>query len=512
MIPHAALLATVIPGVAGIVIYALRNRVRRGLGISATIAASLSILMIVSMGREVMGSWKSWRLSWDLGSAAGLTFDYPWVRPISLDFGFLVDMVSLPIGFIVAVISMLSCLYSIKYMKEDPNQGSYYANLLLFMTGMIGVIFAANLIQFYLFWELMLIPSYLLIANWGVSRDRLSIGFKYFIFTHVGALSMLLGILSIFAYTETFNLIELPLEASKIPPSMTLVIFVLLLIGFLVKMAAFPVHTWLPDAHSEAPTPISAMLSGVMIKCGAYGIARILLSIFPSTVLKTSDYLTILGIITMAYGGLMALAQTDIKRLLAYSSISQMGYILFGLGALFPLNPEEGIAKLPLGVMGGLLHIINHAICKSLLFMSAGIIIHLTGTRDIKDLGGLIGKMPVTGIACLVGAFSLAGTPPLNGFWSEWMIFGGGLASGKGLITIFGVLSTVITAGYYLWFAWRVFFGATPENLNDVEEAPFTLLLPVIILATLSVLLGVLPGLVLDYIAPAAEYLSSFLS
>ncbi|NIR16726.1 hypothetical protein GWN63_06270, partial [Candidatus Bathyarchaeota archaeon] len=199
MIPHAALLATVIPGVAGIVIYALRNRVRRGLGISATIAASLSILMIVSMGREVMGSWKSWRLSWDLGSAAGLTFDYPWVRPISLDFGFLVDFVSLPIGLIIAVVSMLSCLYSIKYMEKDPNQGSYYANLLLFMTGMIGVIFAANLIQFYLFWELMLIPSYLLIANWGVSRDRLSIGFKYFIFTHVGALSMLLGILSIFA-------------------------------------------------------------------------------------------------------------------------------------------------------------------------------------------------------------------------------------------------------------------------------------------------------------------------
>jgi len=515
MIPHAALLATVIPGIVGIIIYAIRSRLRARkkvgetewaefeeegsgywAGIIATIAASVSILMIVSMGRDLMESWAMNRTE--------LTFSYPWIRPIDLDFGFLVDVVSLPIGLIVAVISMLSCLYSIKYMEKEHDQGSYYANLLLFMTGMIGVIFAANLIQFYLFWELMLIPSYLLIANWGVSKDRLNIGFKYFIFTHVGALSMLLGILSIYAYTGTFNLLELPSKATAIPSHMVIVIFVLLLVGFLVKMAAFPVHTWLPDAHSEAPTPISAMLSGVMIKCGAYGMARILLMTFGPTVIQTSDYLTILGVITMTYGGLMALAQTDIKRLLAYSSISQMGYILFGLGSVSITSS--------LGIMGGLLHIINHAVCKSLLFMCAGVIIHQTGIRDIRKLGGLVGKMPATGIACMIGAFSLLGTPPLNGFWSEWMIFGGGLASGKGLITLFGVLSTVITAGYYLWFAWRVFLGPTPKNLSDVKEAPFTLLIPIIILTTLSILLGVLPGLVLEYIKPAADYLSSFLS
>lgn len=496
MIPHAALLATLIPGVTGIIIYAIRNRVKRGIGILATIAASVSILMIVSMGGDLMESWRT--------NETGLVFEYPWIQPIDLNFGFLVDVVSLPIGLIIAVVSMLSCVYSIKYMEKQHDQGSYYANLLLFMTGMIGVVFAANLIQFYLFWELMLIPSYLLIANWGVSKDRLSIGFKYFIFTHVGALSILLGILSIFAYTETFDLLELPSKAGFIPAGTTTVIFVLLLIGFLVKMAAFPVHTWLPDAHSEAPTPISAMLSGVMIKCGAYGIARILLMTFGPTVINTSDYLTILGVVTITYGGLMALAQTDIKRLLAYSSISQIGYILFGLGAVSITSS--------LGVMGGLLHIINHAVCKSLLFLCAGVIIHQTGTRDIRKLGGLVGKMPATGIACLVAAFSLAGTPPLNGFWSEWMIFGGGLASGKGLITIFGVLSTVITAGYYLWFAWRVFFGETPENLKDVKKAPFTLLIPIIVLATLSILLGVLPGLVLEYITPAADYLSSFLT
>lgn len=497
MIPHAALFATVIPSITGIMIYGLRNRLKRGIGILATLSASLSILMIVSMGRDLMESWSS--------DGTGLVFSYPWIRPLNVDFSFLVDVVSLPIGLIIAVVSMLSCLYSMKYMEKEHDQGSFYANLLLFMSGMIGVIFSGNLIQFYFFWELMLIPSYLLIVNWGTSKDRLRIGFKYFIFTHVGALSMLLGILCIFVYTETFNLLELPvLAAGAIPSHMTIVIFVLLLIGFLVKMAAFPFHTWLPDAHSEAPTPISAMLSGLMLKCGAYGMARILLSTFGPTVVQTSNYLTILGLVTMVYGGLMALAQTDIKRLLAYSSISQMGYILFGLGVVSTASS--------LGVMGGLLHIINHAICKSLLFLSAGVIIHQTGIRDIRQLGGLFEKMPTTGIACLIGAFSLVGTPPLSGFWSEWMIFGGGLASGKGLITIVGVLSTAITAGYYLWFMWRVFFGKTPENLKEVKEAPYTMLVPLIILATLTVLLGVLPSLMLEYVKPAAEYLSSFLT
>jgi len=312
-----------------------------------------------------------------------------------------VDTVSFPIALIVAVVSALSCFYSIKYMENKRGQTGYYASLLLFMAGMIGVILSANLIQFYLFWELMLIPSYFLIASWGVSKKRLTIGFKYFIFTHIGALFMLMGILSIYAFTGTF---DLPQASAEIPPTSILTVFALLLIGFSVKMAIFPVHTWLPDAHAEAPTPISAMLSGVMIKCGAYAFARILLSGFDQTMTETSNVLAILGVVTMIYGGLMALAQTDIKRLLAYSSISQMGYIFFGLGVYSTM-----------GATGALFHVVNHAVCKSLLFMCAGAIIHQTGTRNIRRLGGLADKMPITCAASLIGALSLAGTPPLNG-------------------------------------------------------------------------------------------------
>jgi NADH-quinone oxidoreductase subunit M len=493
MIPHAALLATIVPGVLGLAIYIFQPYVKKVVRWIAVAAAASSVFLILSMAIPVLDSYNNGQ-----GSIISV---YPWIAPIDINFGFLVDLVSLPIGLIIAVVSTLSCLYSVKYMEKEAGQPSYYANLLIFMTGMIGVIFSINLIQFYLFWELMLIPSYLLIAQWGTSRRRLSIGFKYFIFTHMGALLMLMGILSTFSYTMTFDLTELPTQAGSIPPNVTPIIFTLLLLGFFVKMAAFPLHTWLPDAHSEAPTPISAMLSGVMIKCGAYGIGRILLTIFGQRVVQASDYLLTLALITMVYGGLMALAQTDIKRLLAYSSISQMGYIIFGFATVSTL-----------GIMGSLLHIVNHAICKALLFMCVGSIIHQTGTRNIRKMSGLITKMPITGLAFLIGIFSLAGAPPLNAFWSEWMIFGGALQSQKVVFAFIGVASTMITAGYLLWFAWKVFFGSVPKRLENVKESPRSLLASIVILASASVILGIWPGIFLEFITPAAELLSSLLS
>jgi len=491
LIPHVPLLAVTLPAILGVLVYVFQKYLKEKVGWISTIAAGSSLLLIFSMAKPVLDNYSN--------GQGSIVYVYPWVAPINIKFGFLIDMVSLPIGLIIAVISTLSCFYSIKYMSKEENQSFYYMNLLLFMTGMIGVVFSINLIEFYLFWELMLIPSYLLIAQWGTSRRRLSIGFKYFIFTHAGALLMLLGILSIFSYTMTFNLIELPSKADLIPPSVAPIIFTLLLLGFFVKMAVFPLHTWLPDAHSEAPTPISAMLSGIMIKCGAYGIGRILLTVFSSRMIQSSNYLLTLAIITMIYGGLMALAQTDIKRLLAYSSISQMGYIVFGFASVSEL-----------GVMGSLLHIVNHAICKALLFMCAGSIIHQTNTRDINKMSGLITKMPITSLSALIGIFSLSGAPPLNAFWSEWMIFAGGLASDKVGFAFVGVASTMVTAGYLLWFAWRVFFGAVPKRLEHVTESPRLLLIPIMILASASIALGIWPGILLEYMGPAAEMLLGF--
>jgi len=467
-------LAIILPVIWAVFIYILGKYTAKYAGWIATAAALLSVCMILSMVPDII-------------EHKPIHDTYAWIQTPSISLGFIVDTVSFPVALIVAIVGALSCFYSIKYMENQRGQTGYYANLLLFVSGMIGVVLSANLIQFYLFWELMLIPSYFLIASWGVSKKRLTIGFKYFIFTHVGALFMLMGILSIYVFTGTFDFAELAQASLYIPSTSILTVFILLLIGFCVKMAIFPVHTWLPDAHAEAPTPISVMLSGLMIKCGAYAFARILLSGFGQTVLQVSDTLAILGVTTMIYGGLMALAQTDIKRLLAYSSISQMGYIFFGLGVYKTM-----------GANGALFHVVNHAICKSLLFMCAGAIIYQTGIRDIKKLGGLANKMPVTCAAALIGALSLAGIPPLNGFWSEWMIFSGGMLSGKTLITTVAIVSTAITAGYYLWFLWRVFFGTTPEELEITMREPSWLIrIPIIILAVIAVVIGIWPDLVL---------------
>ncbi len=475
------------PGIFGVTLFLTGRYVRKIAGFIATAVSASSFFLILSMANTVASSLNSGQ-----GSLASV---YPWISPVNISFGLLIDTVSFPIGLIIAFVSTLSCLYSVRYMDREANQAGYYANLLIFMTGMIGVVFSSNLIQFYLFWELMLIPSSLLIARWGKSRRRLRIALKYFIFTHIGALLMLLGILSIFSYTMTFDLVELPSKLTTIPPNMTMMIFILLLLGFLVKMAAFPLHTWLPDTYSAAPIPVTAMLSGAMAKCGAYGIARILLPIFTQRMIQFSDWIMIIGIITMLYGGLITFAQTDFNRMLAYSSMSQMGYIIFGFGTATTL-----------GIMGSLLHIANHAVSKSLLFLCAGTITQQTGTRDIRRLSGLMSRMPATGFAFLIGALSLAGIPPLNGFWSEWMIFGGGLSSGKTILTFLGVAAAMITPSYFIWFSRKILLGTSSRA--DITEAPKSHLLPILTLTSISIVLGIWPTLLLEFIAPAARLLS----
>ena len=488
MILNAPLFATVLPGIFGIIIYSARRYTGKITGLIATIVAAASFFLILSMTNPVV----------DVYNNGGYPFIlvYPWLGAMDINFSFLIDMISFPIGLTIALISTLSCLYSVKYMEKEAHQASYYANLLIFMTGMIGVIFSSNLIQFYIFWELTLIPSYLLIVQMSRSAKRLSVGFRYFIFTHMGALSMLLGMLYVYSYAHTFDLVALPSKSSSIPATMTTVIFVLLLLGFLVKIAAFPLHTWLPDAYSEAPMPVAAMLSGAMANCGAYGFVRIIFPILSQSMAQASDYLLIISIATILYGGLIAFSQADIVRMLAYSSISQMGYIIFGFGTVSPL-----------GIMGSLLHIVSHAFAKSLLFLCAGSMIRQTGTRNMRRMSGLMSRMPVTGFAFLIGALSLAGIPPLNAFWSEWMIFAGGLASGKTALTFVGVAASMITPIYFLWFSLKVLFGIPRKGLQAVE-APMPLLFPIVILTSICIILGIWPGLMLQFITPAARLFS----
>ena len=411
-------------------------------------------------------------------------------------FGFRADGLSIPIVFTVSLLCTVIAVYSMPYMthrlgKESREYGLYFALYLLYSTGMIGAVLATNLIEFYLFFELMLVPSYFLIARWGYGdRDRIS--FMYFMWTHVGALALLAGILTLWAVTGTFDLSAL--SSAVIPTPYRFWITIMILAGLLVKMAAFGVHVWLPHAHAEAPTPISALLSPAMIGIGGYAMVRILMTISPELIGAVSFQLSIWALITMVYGALMALVQDDIKRLLAYSSISQMGYILLGIASV-QID----------GVSGSMLHYLSHGMGKGILFMVAGIIItQCHGTRSISKLGGLARKMPVTASAALIGFLTILGVPPTSGFISEFLIFFGLINSAMNPITLLkvvvaigAVVSTALTAGYTLWTMKRVFFGPIPAEMAEVHEAPLTMTVPLIILAATAILVGIFPDSVI---------------
>jgi formate hydrogenlyase subunit 3/multisubunit Na+/H+ antiporter MnhD subunit len=267
-----------------------------------------------------------------------------------------------------------------------------------------------------------------------------------------------------------------------------------------VKLAAFGVHIWLPYAHAEAPTPISALLSPAMIGIGAYGLLRLWMDLLVGDYSQYSIYINLWGLVTMIYGGAMAIMQDDIKKVLAYSSVSQMGYIIFGLGS-------ESI----LGITGGTFMYVSHGLGKAILFMMAGAIILQTGTRSMSKLGGLAGKMPYTAVIAMIGALTIMGVPPTSGFMAEWILFNGILQTGtmhddpmRVAIFAFGILATVLSSAYILWMYKRIFFGKTPEQFANVRDPNRYVIVSMAVLAGLTLILGVYPQPLLN---PLTEYI-----
>ncbi len=413
-------------------------------------------------------------------------------------FGLYADSLSVPIVLTIAVLSAIIVIYSQPYMdhsiheqyrRENNNaHATYYALYLAYVTSMMGVALSTNLFEFYLFFELMIIPSWALINAYG-SGERERIGFMYLLWSVLGAVLFVTGALSAYANTGSFEIADLiMIQGSPWAGFMV----VTMLLGLTVKMAMFGFHIWLPFAHAEAPTPISALLSPAMIGLAAYAIVRMLIPI--AGVMDTNMVLTLLwGLTTMIYGGMMVLAQNDIKRLLAYSSMSQMGYLFIGLASCTTI-----------GISGSMMHYVSHGLGKAVLFLSAGAIMHQTGLRDIRQLGGLAAKMPVTATAFIIGAMNIAGIPPTIGFASKLMVFMGAFGPGvqgssaELLIAIVAILSTALTVGYTMWTMRRIFYGPLPEHLEDVKEAPQLMIIPMILLCLLSIILGICPGLILD--------------
>jgi proton-translocating NADH-quinone oxidoreductase chain M len=386
-----------------------------------------------------------------------------------------------------------------KYVNTQV--GLYFALYLAFSMGMLGTVLATNLIEFYVFFELMLVPSFFLIAFYGYGARR-RIALMFFFWTHVGAVVLLLGLLAMGFFAGGFDYDTVKANVENIPANWMSIIIFSLVIGLGVKLAAFLLHIWLPYAHAEAPTPISALLSPAMIGIGAYGLLRLWLELLTGNYTQYSLYINIWGLATMIYGGAMALMQDDVKKVLAYSSVSQMGYILFGLGS-------ESI----LGITGGVLVYVTHGLGKAILFMMAGSIILQTGTRSMSKLGGLAGNMPYTAVISMIGALTIIGIPPTSGFMSEWILFGGVLQTAvsqndsfRVVLFGFGILTTVLSSAYILWMYKRIFFGKIPERLVNVKDSSVYITATMAVLAALSLILGVYPDPILN---PITNYVES---
>lgn len=420
-------------------------------------------------------------------------------------FGVMVDSLSLPIVFTVALLSAIIVIYSKPYMEHTIHEmyhgennrahATYYALYLAYAASMMGVVLSTNLFEFYFFFELMIIPSWALINIYGTgNRERIAL--MYLLWSIVGAVLFVTGALTTYATLHSFEISDMFLLQGS---PRALLIVVTILLGFSIKMAMFGLHVWLPFAHAEAPTPISALLSPAMIGLAAYGVVRLLIPIHG--VLDNAYLATLLwGLVTILYGGLMVLAQNDMKRLLAYSSISQMGYIFVGI-----------VSTTTLGVAGAMLHYVSHGLGKAVLFLTVGAIMHQSGHRDIRSLGGLADRMPVSAIAFLIGCMNIAGVPPTVGFVSKLLVFTG--AFGRGLeapstefiVALIAIVSTSLTVAYTFWTVRRIFYGPLPEHLREVREAPLLMTVPIMILCLISILAGIYPGIVLDPLFKAIQ-------
>ena len=409
------------------------------------------------------------------------TESYTWISVIKTSFTLFADGISVSIALVSLALILVAALFSITYMAGKKHLPVYYALLCMLSVGLVGVFITSNLILFYFCWELMLVPAYFIVGEWGY-KDSYKQAFKLFIYTHAGAVFVLLGIGATYIATGTTDMFQAQAALMTASPTLVKWILIALTAGFAVKMAVIPVHMWLPDAHSEAPAPMSALLSGVIISAGAYAILRLSLGmVFPAVGITFGTNflhaLSIVGVLSAFFGSLIALVSTDIKRLIAYSSIAHMGYIMFGL-SLFPANAAAGIVVLlasSLAITGTVLHIISHALSKGLLFLTAGGVMHQTEKRDIRKMGGLASKMPFTAVSSTIAALSIGGAPPFACFISEFLIFVGAFQiihvdSFYIIPTALMLIATVLSLAYMLRFTSNVFLGQPKDEEGEVSE------------------------------------------
>jgi len=413
-----------------------------------------------------------------------------WIKTWNINYALGLDGISILFVLLSTLVTILCVLISWTAITDKVKE--FFVALLLIEGSMIGVFCSLDFFLFYIFWEAMLIPMYILIGVWG-GQNRLYAAIKFFLYTFVGSLLMLVGIIVLYQKTGTFDIQVLSNQAY--PYKLQLLLFWAFFAAFAVKVPMFPVHTWLPDAHTEAPTAGSVILAAILIKMGAYGFLRFSIPMFPEAAKAMTPIMLGLSVVAIIYGGLICLAQTDLKRLIAYSSVSHMGFVTLGI---FALNTH--------GVEGGILQMINHGIVTGALFLSVGIIYERTHTRAIADYGGLATPTPVYAGFFMVFTLASIGLPSMNGFVGEFLIILGGFTASR-LAGVLAATGIIIGAAYMLWLYQKVFFMDVNEKvagLRDMNGREIITLLPMLVLVFW---IGIYPNTFLSFMHSSVSHL-----
>jgi multicomponent Na+:H+ antiporter subunit D len=434
-----------------------------------------------------------------------------WSIPLGINL--VLDGLSSLMILAISVVSAAAMLFSVRYMEQYTAKIKYLSLFLLMVVGMNGVVLSGDIFNLFVFLEIASLASYALVG-FGCEHEELEASFKYMVLGSIASIFVLFAVALVYGNTGTLNMayISQVINTSGLNAGLTFAL-ALFIVGFGLKAALVPFHAWLPDAHPSAPAPISAMLSGILIKTlGVYALARIVFNVFGVSV-TIGWLLIVLGLLSMVAGAFLAIGQWDLKRLMAYSSISQIGYVVLGIGLGATLIAQRAnIAWASLAILGGLFHLVNHAVYKSLLFLTSGSVEMATGTRQIKQMGGLAEKLPVTRTTCAVASASIVGIPPFSGFWSKLLLVIAAIQAGFYWIAAVIVFVSLCTLIMYLKVHRYVFHGELPVNLQQVKETKAgSMLVSMIFLACLCVLMGLLvllPDLRQAIFDPAVEVLT----
>ena len=424
---------------------------------------------------------------------------YPWISGFDISYFVGIDGLSLLLVVLTAFLTPIALIASWDSITDRLKE--YVSFMLLLEVGMLGVFVAVDLFLFYVFWEAMLIPMYFIIGIWG-GKEKIYAAVKFFIYTMAGSLLMLIAILWLGYYASTLpdgyfttNLLKLYAIAPSVPMNIQIWMFLAFALSFAIKVPLFPFHTWLPDAHVQAPTAGSVILAGVLLKMGTYGLIRFCLHLFPQASFQFTPFIATLAVIGIVYGALVAMVQTDVKKLVAYSSVSHLGFVVLGI---FSMTQE--------GIQGAIIQMVNHGLSTGALFLLVGMIYDRRHTREISQFGGLSKVMPVFSTIFMIVTFSSIGLPGLNGFIGEFLILLGSFSSpflSSYVYAAIAATGVILSAVYMLWMCQRVFFGkvthAENESLNDLNKREIALLVPVLLFI---VWIGVYPSTFMKQSAP----------